>query len=105
MPIVIILSFVIWAVVGSPLKDIANMIWKSDAAPWETVDAYYYPHRYNLGHFIMQPGLENVDACRVWVFKQARSYNDSSIVQGDYECGIQKLENLNGLSVYRTTVK
>ena len=105
MPFIVVIAIIAWDLIGSPLKDIANILWKTEAAPWETVDAYYYPDRYRLGRYIFVEGLQTVDDCRAWVSSQARLYNDPSIVRGDYECGIQKLETWNGLSVYRMTVK
>ena len=38
----------LWFFLGEPAKDVANWFWENSAAPWEEVDAFYYPNRSNL---------------------------------------------------------
>ena len=83
----------------------ADMVGGDDAAPWETVDAYFYPDRSNLEKFERQDGLESVDACKMWVNAAAARANDSSIRRGDYQCGVGESDSLAGMKIYRVVVK
>ena len=94
-----------WAIFGSPTKDVANWFWSNEAAPWETVDAFYYPDRNDLSRDQRAYGLESVDACRAWVNGVAHSHNDIGIRRGSYECAVGYLEDFGDLRVYRTTVR
>ena len=38
-----------WAVLGSPMNYAAGMFWPAKPAPWEAVDAYYYPDHRSAG--------------------------------------------------------
>jgi hypothetical protein len=100
------LAIAAWFLFGSPSKDVANWFWSEDAAPWESVDAFYYPDRNDLERDVRQFGLEDVGACRRWVYAQASAHEDPGITRGDYECGVGYLESLGyGLRVYRATVR
>jgi hypothetical protein len=94
-----------WALFGSPKKDVANWFWSDQAAPWETVDAFYYPNRSDLSRDQRASGLASVDACRTWVDHVSRAHNDVGITRGDYECGVGYLDDFAGMRVYRTTVR
>jgi hypothetical protein len=83
---------------------VANWWWPETAAPWETVDAFYYPNKSNLYLVQEQGGLESVDACRDWVRGAAFANGDPEMTRGDYECGIGKPEPYGSLKVYRATV-
>lgn len=95
----------LWAIFGEPSKDIADMFWENSAAPWELVDAYYYPDRNDLTNERSAFSFESLEDCRDWVFSQARNYNDSQLIRGDYECGVGFLENFGQSRVYRITVR
>jgi hypothetical protein len=100
------LGIVGWFAFGTPPGDVADWLWPDDAAPWETVDAFYYPNRSDLTRDVRKFDLDNVDGCRSWVNVQAHAHNDPWITQGDYECGVGYIESLGlGLRVYRTTVR
>ncbi|MBB5539534.1 hypothetical protein [Rhizobium giardinii] len=86
-------------------KTIANVLYEEDAAPWETVDAFYYPDRGDLTVHQAAYGLENVAACRSAVNAMARLNNDPSLTRGDYECGVGKLSDFASIGVYRLTVR
>lgn len=64
MPLIILIAIGLWFWFGDPLKTVANWFWESNAAPWETVDAFYYPNRNDLTQFQKMPGLNSVDECR-----------------------------------------
>jgi len=105
MPL-LLLALALWWIFGSPAKTVANWFWPSDAAPWETVDAFYYPHRADLAESVSKSGLESVEACRVWASNEAAMRHDPGIIRGDFECGIGKLEVMSGgLNVYRATAR
>lgn len=105
MPYLIIFAVGLWFLIGDPPKSIANAFWESAAAPWETVDAYYYPNRSDLSVFQSISGLSSVDDCRVWVRMTAAVNDDIGVVRGDYEYAIQVIDTFAGINVYRTTVR
>jgi hypothetical protein len=105
MPYLIIFAVGLWFLIGDPAKSIANTFWEGEAAPWETVDAYYYPNRSDLSVFQSRLGLSSVDDCRVWVRMTAAANNDIGVVRGDFECGIEVIDTFAGINVYRTTVR
>ncbi len=103
MPLLILFAVGLWFFFGDPPETVANTFWPEDAAPWETVDAFYYPNRNDLSDFRKVSGLQSVDECRDAVSSMAATYNDSSFTRGDYECGIEIVDNFYGMNVYRTT--
>ena len=105
MGYIFIFALAAWVFFGSPLKAIANLVWDDSAAPWESVDAYYYPDRSNLANHQVIEGLGSVQECRDRVNDMAANNRDPRLVRGDYECAIQKLDGFQGISVYRTTVR
>ena len=105
MPILILVVVGAWFIWGDPPKDVANWFWEYEAAPWETVDAFYYPNRNDLAKFQKVSGLSSVDACRTAVRSMAWNYGDASLTQGDYECGIEVVDYLGGIDIYRTTAR
>lgn len=102
---ILLFLFASWFYFGDPPKDLANLFWENDAAPWETVDAYYYPNRNNLHHYEEMLGLPSVEHCREWVRAVAAINGDSALARGGYECAIEILDYYGGLPVYRTTVR
>ncbi len=105
MPIIIIIAVGLWFFFGDPPKTVANWFWDDGAAPWETVDAYYYPDRYDLSIHQSRNGLDTVQQCRDWVYATAAINGDPSLQRGDYECGVEKTDSFYGMSVYRITVR
>ena len=99
------LILVLWFIFGEPAKDTANWFWENEPAPWETVDAYFYPNRNNLDIVESNTGLSSIDECRDWVNRQASIRNDPNMTRSDYECGIEHIDDWGGLKVYRTTTK
>ncbi len=105
MPLVGIIAVALWFFFGDPAKNVANWFWGDTAAPWEEVDAFYYPKRSDLSKHLTSRGLHDVDACRRWVYAEAFKRNDDRMTRGDYECGIGLIEHIGGLKVYRITVR
>jgi hypothetical protein len=105
MQYLVILILIFWAAFGEPKKNIANSFYEFEAAPWETVDAFFYPDSNDLTQYQKQTGFNSVDECRDWVFSMAQQINDASMLRSDYECGIEIIDQLYDLSIYRTTVK
>ena len=106
LPLLVCAGVGLWFWFGDPGRFVADQIYKSDAAPWETVDAFYYPDRSNLNIFETKAGLKSVDECRTEVNGLAYAASDAGLRRGDYECGVGKLKgDYYGLSVYRLTVK
>jgi hypothetical protein len=94
-----------WFTLGSPMSDIAGWVWGNSPAPWETVDAFYYPNRNNLSHDERRLNVGSVDACRAWVAGAAARRDDPQIRRGDYECGVGHLKDYGELKVYRVTTR
>lgn len=103
--VIIVIGIIAWFIFGNPSRNVANAIWSDDAAPWEEVDAFYYPDRNNLAVFDTVSGLESVDDCRVAVSMMASNRDDPSILRGDYECAVGLQEGKYGFAVYRLTVR
>ena len=95
----------LWALFGSPTNDLAGVFWSQRPAPWEAVDAFYYPDRHNLSIHRAAYNLGSLDGCRSWVRPMGQTNADPSLTRGDYECGIGKLRELGDLTVYRITVR
>lgn len=95
----------LWALLGSPNADIAGLFWPSGPAPWEQVDALYYPDRRRLSDHRMARGVGSLDACRAWVRAMAEANDDRGLSRGDYECAVGKLRDWGGVGVYRVTVR
>ena len=91
----------------SPQKTVADLFYAEDAAPWETVDAFYYPDRTDLTLDQRQIGLADVAGCRDAVRSMAALNNDPQLLRGDYECGVGRIDKPEyaGVSVYRITVR
>lgn len=95
----------LWFWQGNPPKDLATWFYKDTAAPWEKVDAFYYPDRNNLTAWEASRDLPSLDACRAWVRSSAAQRNDPSLLRGDYECAVGEPYDYAGISVYRATLR
>jgi len=104
MPLIVI-GLIAWFIIGDPPETIANWFWPETTAPWEKVDAFYYPDRANLYLDRREYDFSDLDQCRRWVFSEAARNNDPNIVRGDYECGVGKSGDFGSLRVYRITVR
>lgn len=95
----------LWFWLGNPQRDVAEWFYKSDAAPWETVDAFYYPDRSDLSDWREARNLTSSEECRDWVYAAAASNNDPGLQRGDYECALGKPYDYSGMAVYRATIR
>lgn len=105
MGVLIIIVAALWFFLGHPAKNVADLFWPSAAAPWEKVDAFYYPDRADLTEHRKILGLTSITECRGAVHDMAAELGDRSLSRGDYECGIGQLSSEYGLSIYRITAK
>ena len=105
MHLIIGIAVVLWFVFGSPMKNVANWFWGDAPAPWEDVDAVYYPNANNLTIDMKNYNVGSVENCRAWVYWQAKRRGDPNLERGDYECGVGYLENFGSLRIYRRTVE
>ncbi len=48
MQALFVIGLIIWAILGSPKKNLAEWFYEDEPAPWETVDAFYYADNHNL---------------------------------------------------------
>ena len=94
-----------WGLLGDPKNDVANLFWPDTPAPWETVDAVYYPNRSDLSFYEREAGFENLDECRDWAVGLALQNSDDGMRVGDYECGFGFLRDWGDLKVYRNTTR
>lgn len=102
---IIVVGVIGWIIFGTPAKDIANWFWKYDAAPWETVDLFFYPDRNDLSQYDVFRGLADVAECRNMIGAAQNKYRGQFSGSYDYECGVGYLERFGSMSVYRTTVR
>ena len=100
----IIIAAIAWYVFGDPPKTVANWFWDDRAAPWESVDAFYYPSRADLTKHREALDLDDVQACRDWAYAEATRNRDPGMQRGTYECGVGRLDDWGGLRVYRLIV-
>lgn len=105
MPLLIAVALIAWVVFGNPKKNLAEWFWPQDAAPWESVDGFYYPDRNDLTQDVSSTGHQSVDECRAWVNDIAAGYNDPGLIRGDYECAVGKTRTIGDIGVYRLTVR
>jgi len=89
---------------GHPLDFIAGIFWSESNAPWEKVDAFYYPDANNLSDWESRMDVGSVQACRDWVEDSAAAKGDSDMQRGDYECGVG-CKQQDGFNVCRLTVE
>ena len=89
----------------NPASTAANWFWPDSAAPWEDVDAVYYPNKYDLTVHQIGRDVGSLENCRAWVGAKAVRYNDPNLERGDYECGVGRLRTFGDLAVYRITVR
>lgn len=105
MPLIAVV-LILWAVFGSPLKDIANWFYEYEPAPWETVDAFYYYDNKNPAKHSTAYGIKSLDECRRWASGQAAMNNDPYFTRSSYLCWIGKTgEQFAGMEVYRTNAR
>lgn len=111
---VVLAGVLIWLVVGEPIDDVADfladLLYSDRSAPWETVDAFYYPDKSDLAVDVRQYHLPTVDDCRKWARRQAAERGDFGMLAGDYECGVGFDRFLGdpavgeGVAIYRLTL-
>jgi len=95
---------VLWVLFGHPMSFIAGVFWSESNAPWEKVDAFYYPDANNLSEWESKMNVGSVQECRDWVEDYAATKGDSNLNRGDYECGVG-CRSRDGFNVCRLTVE
>lgn len=105
MPAFMIVALAAWFLFGDPGKTLAGWFYPDAAAPWEPVDAFYYPSRHDLSEHFVQHDVGSVEACQDWAYSVAASRGDPDMTRGTYECGVGEAESWGGLNVYRLTVQ
>jgi len=98
-----ILSLLIWAALGDPVQTVANWLWPRSPAPWESVDAIYYPDKANPLVSVDNQDVGSLTRCRAWVISVAKQ-NDPGLQRSDYQCGIGHRYS-EGLNIYRLVVR
>lgn len=105
LPVLVVVGIGAWFLFGNPARTVADWWWPESSAPWETVDAVYYPDKGNLMTSKGQAGLDDVQACRDWVRSEAYTNGDPTLERGDYECGLGAPEPFGAINIYRNTVR
>ncbi|MCZ6745364.1 MAG: hypothetical protein O7D31_11925 [Alphaproteobacteria bacterium] len=100
---ILVIVIVAWFVLGDPSKNVANWFWPNNPAPWEDVDAFFYPNRHNLRISKANYNVGTVENCRDWAYAEAAIRRDPDMKRSDYECGIGRLEKIGSVTVYRIT--
>jgi hypothetical protein len=73
MAFLVLIGLIIsWFLLGDPGRQVADWFWPDSAAPWEDVDAFYYPNQANLNAFEAMYDLGSVQTCRAWGIRQSR---------------------------------
>src|SRR3989344_426371 len=94
---------ILWILSATP-SFLAGLFWSESNAPWEKVDAFYYPDANNLSKWESQMDVSSVQACRDWVEDSAAIKGDPNLEHGDYECGVG-CKSRDGFNVCRLTVE
>ena len=95
----------IWLALGDPKNDLARWLWQESVAPWEQVDAFYYPDRRNLQVDERMLDVGSLENCRMLVRMSASARGDPELRHGAYDCGIGFVRNSGGLRLYRNRVR
>ena len=98
-----ILSLLIWAAIGDPIQTMADWLWPRSPAPWESVDAIYYPDKANQLVSVDNQDAGSLTRCRAWVISVAKQ-SDPGLQRGDYQCGVGYRYSA-GLNIYRLMVR
>ena len=98
-----ILSLLIWAAIGDPVQTVTNWLWPRSPAPWESVDAIYYPDKAHQLVSVDNQDVGSLTRCRAWVISVAKQ-NDPGLQRGDYQCGVEHRYS-EGLNIYRLMVR
>jgi len=105
MPAIFAAILVLWAIFGSPKKDVADLLYANKVAPWEKVDVFFYPDKNDLARYLERSDLQSIDQCRWWANMWGRVYKDPNMERSTYECGVGRLQDKYGTRVYRITAQ
>jgi hypothetical protein len=89
----------------SGCSPVENLFWPDSPAPWENVDAVFYPDKDNLALDRQARDVGSLNACRTWVRSMAAAMGDPGMERSDYECGVGRQGTVGDLGVYRLTVR
>jgi len=89
----------------NPKNEVASLFWPESPAPWETVDAYYYPDADRMWELERLEGFATVSACKVWAWDQAMVRGDTMMKRGAYECGFGAYGYLGLKPIYRVVTQ
>ncbi len=100
-----IAGLIVWGVLGSPVETTTGWISPHSPAPWESVDAFYYPDKSNLNISLENHDVGGLVQCRAWANSAAAKENDPQLQRGDYHCGVRYPDAQGSLNTYRLTVR
>ena len=93
-----------WFALSNPKQDIADVIWPKSPAPWEQVDAYYYPYRDQTQQSHSAFHFQSVKDCRDWIEGKALEYGDTNPGEGAWRCAIGEYDKMSEQQTYRLTL-
>jgi hypothetical protein len=99
-----LLAVFVWASLGDPVGCLAAWLWPGGPAPWESVDAIYYPDKANRFAAMEHPGFRDIADCRAWVSSVAASRRDPGLRRGYYECAVGH-RYPDRLNIYRLSLR
>jgi hypothetical protein len=105
LAVILIAAVAGWFYFGSPVSDLADWVWPSSPAPWERVDAHYYPDAGDRSAYESRLDVGDLEACREAATQMAARRGDPQMQRGAYECGVGHVGRTAGVKVYRVTVK
>ena len=100
-----ILGLMVWGALGNPNRQLPAGFGRISPAPWERVDAFYYPDKNNLSISLENHDVGGLAQCRTWVNSVARKQKDPQLERGDYHCRVGHLDAQGSLNSYRLTVR
>ncbi len=92
-------------ILSNPSRTIANWFWPESPAPWEDINAIYYPDINNLTNDVRNLDIGSIEACRNWAEERAIENEDPNMLRSDYECGVSCKPMSGGIYRCRITVE
>ena len=107
LSIVFIGGLCLWFVFGEPSTTVANMFWRYEKAPWETVTAVYYEdvHSAFSQREFSLAGLASIQACRDYAEQMAAKRPPGDAREWGYLCFMGEPRFEYGMRIYRTNAR
>ena len=77
-----------WWMFGDPRQVLAHHAFPDRPAPWEAVNAVYFPDREDRATKLVRPRFVSMQECRNWIYREATRAGDPRLRRGDWACEI-----------------